>query len=108
MPEINSVTLDDVWIRTDFNSTPLMSTYILAFVVSDFKYQSTTGPNGIQIRVWSREEYLNSTNYAIECIPKIFDYFTNYFDIPEVVSKSGIYCILTKKLKLYLLLLFLL
>ena len=77
------------WKKTQFDVTPIMSTYILAFVVSDFKYVSTVGPNGLKIRVWCRDDYINNTEYAIKIIPKAFQFFEDYFNITEVIKKSG-------------------
>lgn len=88
MEEISIVETQPGWTRTDFDVTPLMSTYILAFVVSDFKYASTTGPHGLKIRVWAREDYINNTEYVIRVIPKAFEFFEDYFNISEVVKKS--------------------
>lgn len=88
MEELNVTETAPGWTRTDFDVTPLMSTYILAFVVSDFKYASTTGPNGLKIRVWTREDLLNNTEYALNIIPRGFQFFQDYFNISEVVKKS--------------------
>ena len=44
-----------------------MSTYLLAFVVSDFVYRlSGPLPNGVQFRIWSREEALSQTEWAAQ------------------------------------------
>ena len=89
MDESEVVSLDNEWTRTKFLTTPLMSTYILAFIVSDFTPVETVGPNDLKIRVWCRDEYRSYTEYALETIPKAFQFFQDYFNISEVVTKSG-------------------
>lgn len=88
MEEISISNINDKWLKTQFNSTPIMSTYILAFVVSDFEHVTTTGPNNLKIRVWTRSEYINNTAYMIENIPKAYQFYEDYFNISEVVTKA--------------------
>jgi len=70
-----------------------MSTYLLAFMVSEFAYQETTfGSRGQlkRFRVWSRPEVLNQTNYAHSIGPKLLDFFETYFDVEYPWTKMDI------------------
>lgn len=59
-----------------------MSTYLLAFVISDFK-NLTDG----RFSVWAREEALESARYALEVGPKILSFFEDYFNISYPLPK---------------------
>lgn len=66
----------------EFEESVPMSTYLLAFVVSDFKNMT----NG-RFSVWARPEALESARYALEIGPKILDFFEKYFRIPYPLPK---------------------
>lgn len=42
-----------------------------------------------QIRVWSQPDKINQTEYAIEIISQCFKFFTEYFNITDVLNKTG-------------------
>lgn len=88
MEEVSVEPVNSAWTRTRFGITPVMSTYILAFVVHDFKPIHADGPSGLRIRVWTRDDYTNNTKYALDIIPKAYSFFEKYFDIKEVVKKA--------------------
>lgn len=66
----------------NFEQTPIMSTYLLAFVISDFKSISKGN-----FSVWAREEALDQANYALELGPKILKFYENYFGIDFPLPK---------------------
>nr|CAD7454244.1 unnamed protein product [Timema tahoe] len=59
-----------------------MSTYLVAFVVSDFAHK-TDG----NFSVWAREEALQQAQYSLEIGPKILKYFEDYFEIKFPLPK---------------------
>lgn len=66
----------------EFAESVPMSTYLLAFVISDFK-NMTDG----MFSVWARPEALESARYALEVGPKILRFFEEYFDIKYPLPK---------------------
>lgn len=59
-----------------------MSTYLLAFVVSDFT-NKTSG----KFSVWTRQEAARSTEYALEVGPKLLDFLEEFFAIQYPLPK---------------------
>ena len=71
-----------------------MSTYLLAFVVSDFVYRtSAPQPNGVQFRIWSRKSAENQTEWASEIGPKILTYYEDYFNTSFPLPKQDMIAI---------------
>lgn len=66
----------------EFEESMPMSTYLLAFVVSDFK-NITNGT----FSVWARPDALESARYALEVGPKILAFFEKYFNITYPLPK---------------------
>ena len=71
-----------------------MSTYLLAFIVSDFSYRvSAPTPNNVQFRIWSRAAATNQTVWAAEIGPQILSYYEEYFDTPFPLPKQDMIAI---------------
>ena len=71
-----------------------MSTYLLAFVVSDFVYRtSEPQENGVEFRIWSREGAEAQTAWASEIGPVILAYYETYFDTPFPLPKQDMIAI---------------
>lgn len=71
-----------------------MSTYLLAFVVSDFTYRtSPPQPNGVEFRIWSRKSAANQTVWASEIGPVILAYYEQYFNTSFPLPKQDMIAI---------------
>lgn len=72
---------------TVFNQTPLMSTYLLAFVISDFDSRAETNVDNILFRVYSRSEQLPNTVFALETGGKALELYENAFETKYRLQK---------------------
>ena len=70
-----------------FAETPIMSTYLLAFVVGDLKSVERRADSGTLIRVWATSGKEEQGLYALETSIKLLDYFNDYFGIPFPLPK---------------------
>ncbi|XP_063170496.1 aminopeptidase N [Candoia aspera] len=71
------------WRRTEFSPTPKMSTYLVAFIVSQFEQVNTT-ENGTLIRVWGRPKAIEEDqgSYALNVTWPILSFFNQQYNIP--------------------------
>ncbi|XP_033100895.1 aminopeptidase N-like isoform X2 [Anneissia japonica] len=96
MPNITTEALSGNWIgwtKTTFDTTPPMSTYLLAFIVSDFEYKEGKTSRNVTFRVWARKERINTVDYALDCGIKILEFFEDYFDIAYPLPKQDMIAI---------------
>ena len=70
-----------------------MSTYLVAFVVSKFKFVEETRDNNVRFRIWTEESSLDQAQYAKDIGPKILEYFEQYFNIPFPLPKQDMIAI---------------
>ncbi|KAL3101234.1 hypothetical protein niasHT_027990 [Heterodera trifolii] len=76
------------WIRTDFEETLPMSSYLLALVVSDFEFVEGNTSRGTRFRIWSRKDALNLTSYALRAGIKVLEFYEQYYGIPFPLPKQ--------------------
>lgn len=74
-------------VTTEFETTPLMSTYIVAFHVSEFPYVTSSPPRSIPQRVFSRSNAINSTYSALEASELLIDALSDYIGIEYSLPK---------------------
>ncbi|KAL2094091.1 hypothetical protein ACEWY4_011403 [Coilia grayii] len=76
------------WIYTEFKPTDKMSTYLVAFAVSEFDKKSSP-THDRDITVWARPEAINAghADYAANITPAILDFYQNEFNLRYPVSK---------------------
>uniref|UniRef100_A0A671KT32 Aminopeptidase n=1 Tax=Sinocyclocheilus anshuiensis TaxID=1608454 RepID=A0A671KT32_9TELE len=82
-----NVTIDDQEVlQTRFEPTEKMSTYLLAFVISEF----TNLRSPPEIRIWGRREAIESGqgDYALSVTFPILKYLENYYNTTYPLSKS--------------------
>ncbi|KAG5979182.1 hypothetical protein E4U55_005468 [Claviceps digitariae] len=83
------------WQLVSFETSPVMSTYLLAWAVGDFEYVEQLTDrryNGKQIpvRVYTTRGLKEQGRWALQHAPKVIDFFSEIFDIDYPLPKSDL------------------
>ena len=70
-----------------FAETPIMSTYLLAFIVGHLSYIEDVGDNGTLMRVFTTRGREEQGRFALETSIRLLKYFNEYFGIPYPLPK---------------------
>ena len=70
-----------------FSETPVMSTYLLAFVVGDLTSVEQRTDGGTLMRVWTTRGKQEQGRFALETAVDLLDYFDDYFGIRYPLPK---------------------
>ncbi|XP_028392975.1 puromycin-sensitive aminopeptidase-like [Dendronephthya gigantea] len=76
-----------------FAKTPIMSTYLLAFVVGEFDYVEDRDEDGILVRVYTPLEKSEQGKFALEVAVKTLPFYKNYFKISYPLPKIDLIAI---------------
>ncbi|ROT69089.1 putative Aminopeptidase N precursor [Penaeus vannamei] len=75
------------WMWDRYEKSVPMSTYLVAFVVSDYVHINSTENDRVDFRVWARQETIDQAEYANEIGPKILCFFEDYFNLSYPLPK---------------------
>ncbi|XP_050165703.1 aminopeptidase N [Myiozetetes cayanensis] len=80
---------DQSWNVTEFETTPRMSTYLLAFIVSQFSHVESKSGN-VLISIWGRPKAIDEGqgNYALNVTGPILNFFEEHYSTPYPLPKS--------------------
>lgn len=85
---IKNQTTDNDQITTTFETTPKMSTYLLAFVTGAMHFVEGKTKSGVSVKSWSAisrpKEHLQ---YSVDEAVRILDFFADYFGVDYPLAK---------------------
>ncbi|XP_042187214.1 endoplasmic reticulum aminopeptidase 1b [Oncorhynchus tshawytscha] len=90
MPKLKTVELPGGVLEDHFDTSVRMSTYLVAFIVSDFQSVSKTTSHGVKISVYAVPDKINQTDFALNAAVRLLDFYDDYFDIPYPLPKQDL------------------
>lgn len=75
---------------TTFETTPRMSTYLLAFAYGEMGYKEAKTKRGVTVRAYATADHVEHLDFAVEFGAKCLDYYEEYFDVPYPLEKCDL------------------
>ncbi len=75
---------------TTFETTPKMSTYLLAFVLGDIKYKEAKTKKGVVVRTYATQDKVEYVDFALDVAVKCLDFYNQYFGIDYPLDKCDL------------------
>ena len=73
--------------RLEFGETPIMSTYLLAFIIGELSSVERTAEDGTIVRVYTTRGKEEQGRFALDVSVDLLGYFNEYFGIPYPLEK---------------------
>lgn len=90
MPKLRTLELPGGLFEDQFEESVKMSTYLVAFIVSDFLSISKTSLHGVQISVYAVPEKIDQAEFALDAAVRLLDFYEDYFDIQYPLPKQDL------------------
>jgi aminopeptidase N len=85
-PIVNEKTSGNIK-TTTFEKTPIMSTYLVAFVIGELEYKEAKSKNNLTIRTYATKNQVQHTDFALKVAVQCMDFYEEYYDIPFPLTK---------------------
>lgn len=87
MPVRSQTTENDALVTT-FDTTPRMSSYLLAWVVGELRKKTAYTKSGVEVNVWATPaQPVNNLDFALDIAVRSVEFFDEYFDTPYPLPK---------------------
>ena len=88
MPLISQVVENDLLV-THFDTSPRMSTYLVALVMGEMRSKTAKTTEGTDVSIWATPAHSSaSLDFALDHAVKTIEYFNQYFGSPYPLPKS--------------------
>lgn len=75
-------------LHTTFETTPRMSTYLLAFICGDMQSKSAKTKDGVAVTIWStKAQDIASLDFAADISVRGIEFFNDYYGVPYPLTK---------------------
>ncbi|GFO47453.1 aminopeptidase n [Plakobranchus ocellatus] len=82
-----------LFVKDVYQTTPKMSTYLLAFVICDFAYLSNITANNIEYRAYAIPESINQARHALDVGVQLLTKYEDFFSIRYPLPKQDMIAI---------------
>lgn len=73
--------------HTTFETSPVMSSYLLAFSTGHLKSVKRKAKNGVEVSVFSTPSHVNSLDFALDTAIRSLEFFEDYFGVAYPLPK---------------------
>uniref|UniRef100_A0A3B3S1X4 Aminopeptidase n=1 Tax=Paramormyrops kingsleyae TaxID=1676925 RepID=A0A3B3S1X4_9TELE len=84
---------DESLVEVKFARTPVMSTYLVAFVIGEYDFVESRSSDGITVRVYTPVGKAEQGKFALEVATKTLPFYKDYFNVPYPLPKIDLIAI---------------
>ena len=87
MPITKEEVSENNYKKVYFDKTPIMSTYLLAFIIGDLDKCTTIAENNVEINIWATKHNVIHGEFALQVAKDLLKYYNEYFQIDYPLPK---------------------